>query len=151
MRSHDLRCQIPCASRSPLSKGAKGDVASGDTCRLYSCHVCRINLHMLGYVARLSRSCTPNEAVTLQLHRPIKMFSTARLAGTLRSWRSTGSAMASYRALHLSSTCIMGRLARWPSWSVEALCALREVDNGTREEATFYRAEEVDAMIRVWV
>jgi hypothetical protein len=34
---------------------------------------------------------------------------------------------------------------------VEALCALREVDNGTREEETFYRAEEVDAMIRVSV
>jgi hypothetical protein len=31
------------------------------------------------------------------------------------------------------------------------MCALREVDNGKREEATFHRAEEVEAMIRVSV
>jgi hypothetical protein len=98
-RSDHTRCvhmicgaKFPALRASPLSKRANGDVTSGDTCRLYSCHVCRINLHMLGYVVRLSHSCTPNEAVTLRLHRPVKMFSTARLAGKLRSWRSTGSA-----------------------------------------------------------
>jgi hypothetical protein len=117
--------KFPAPRASPLSKGANGDVTSGDTCRLYSCHVCRIKLHMLGYVVRLSHSCTPNEAVTLRLHRPVKMFSTARLDGKLRSWGSVGSAHGlisgspSLLALHHGKT---GKVAVLEAWKHGVPC-----------------------------
>ena len=134
--------KFPALRASPLSKGANGDVTS---------HVCRINLHMLGYVAGLSRSCTPNEAVTLRLHRPVKMFSTARLDGKLSSWRSTGSAHGlisrspSLLDLHHGKT---GKVAVIERGNI--VCPARGRQRHTRR-GNFHWAEAVDAMIRVSV